>query len=234
MNKAILLAVLAITGLVALVATGIHLGKQSPTVARATAPTAESAKAAPATEPQIASDSASGPPSSAPPDLANGRFQYDRKRMAEFQVEAARYTQTFQPGVVTDESTPRFVTLFERAVGSSAITTLFQDHKDIQADGWSASMEYRLGRYFEAQPEISMTKASASCRPSRCLLQFMELPQAERQNPGAMAMLLRLRQEPWYSEEFLDGDLLRPLRVPTRGDDVQYIALILNRQSFVP
>lgn len=91
-------------------------------------------------------------------------------------------------------------------------------------------MEYRLARYFEAQPEISLTGVTVSCRPTRCLLQFMELPRTAGPDSNAMAMLLRLKQESWYAEEFLDSGRLRPLRVPTQGDAVRYMALILNKR----
>jgi hypothetical protein len=128
---------------------------------------------------------------------------------------------------------PHFVTLAEDSVGGSAITTLFHDHKHVPADGWSAAMEYRLGRYLEIQPEASLTRVAVSCRPSRCVLQFMELPQTERLTSNAMTMLLRLTRESWYMEEFLDSGRLRPLRVATRVDAVQYMAMILNRRPML-
>lgn len=143
------------------------------------------------------------------------------------------HTQSFQPGMTADDSPPMFVRLFEESVGSKVITTLFQEHKRVPPDGWSAAMEHRLARFLEAQPEISTTKASVSCRPSRCLIQFTELPPLPGEPPigssrNAKSMVLRLMREPWFPEEFMEGGL--PLTTPARDDIVQYMVQILNRR----
>lgn len=231
MNKAFSLICAATLGLGGFIAIGIHSGKQRPIVETISSPSAEPASTTPpATRPKTQPDLVRSSPSpSEPTSPIDEPAQYDRQRMAELEVEAASYTRTFQAGVVVEETIPLFVTLSERSVGDSTITALFQDHKELPTDGWSSTMEYRLGRYFEAQPEISGTRVSVSCRPSRCLLQFAELPQAEYPTNSAMTMLLRLKQEPWYTEEFVDRGSFRPLRVSTRSDVVQYMSLILNR-----
>jgi hypothetical protein len=235
LNKTIRLACAASIGLGAFIAIGILVGEQSPHVVTAISPSAVSDETTPPdARPQTQSEIAlPSPTDSVPPPAIDTPLRWDFKKSAVFHLEATRYTQTFQPGIVMDDSLPQFVALYEDSVSQAAITALFHDHKQLPSDGWSAAMEHRLARYFEAQSETSMTRVSVNCRLSRCLLQFIELPPVERSASNAMAMLLRLKQEPWYAEEFLDSGSFRPLRVPTRGDAVQYMVLILNGRPIV-
>lgn len=235
LNKYLWLTCAASLGLGAFVVIGIRPGKPSPNVVTTSIPGAQSSRESlPATQPLPQSDNVPSPSAaSAPLPPVDRPLRWDPQLSTESHLEAIRYTQTLQPGVVTEDSVPYFVTLSEDSVGGSAVATLFNDHKVIPEDGWSVAMGYRLGQYFEAQPEITVTRVSVSCRPSRCLLQLMALPQTEHAASNSMAMVSRLKLEPWYSEEFLDSGRIRPMRVATRGDAARYMALILNRRPVV-
>jgi hypothetical protein len=234
-NKAIWLGCLASIGLSAWIVFGIHLGGNSPDVAPVSIPGAESPATPPAVlQPQKQSNVVHlSPDVSAPPPAADRPLRWDRQRSSDFNAEATMYARTFQPGMTLDDSLPIFVTMFESSVGSSVIAETFQNHQQLPMDEWSADTESRLRGYFEAQPEISMTKVSVSCRSTRCLLQFMELPPTQAERPtsrssNAMKMLLRLKRESWYSEAFADID--SKLITPARGSAVQFMVQILIRK----
>lgn len=231
------LALAACVGLGVVVATVSHRGDQTPGDSSTADPGMEDAAAmAPAGSPHVPPGTTSPPtPDVALPPInepSNGPLRYDSQRNADFGSEAAKYAESFLPGLTADESPPVFVRLFEESVGSGAITNLFQQQGRAPPDGWSAAMEHRLGRFLEAQPEISATRASVSCRPSRCLIQFTELPPPPGQlidsSRNAKAMVLRLMREPWFPEEFMAGGL--PLTTPAQGNPVQYMVQILNRR----
>lgn len=213
--------------------TGIyHLRNQGTAASVSRAEDAEAIP--PPTSPRPEVESAlRNPPEIALSPVPDESIQDDRPRMLpEYEVAATRFIDTFQPGVAIEDSPPQFVTIPGKGTSSTTIGTLFRTHKDHPTDGWSAVMEQRLGEYLESQPEISTTRALVSCRETRCILQFMELLPSSGERPetlskNAKAMLLRLRQESWYPDEFVSSS--RELYAPVQDDGIQYVAQMLHR-----
>lgn len=209
---------------------GVHSGSQS-----SGKPEVQSAVTAGATEPTTVTQSFSPAiPRPSTPEVEQNlgsTAHPGNQRLADFNVEVARYAQDFHPGLTTDAALPLFATLFVDTDGTSKFTAMDDNHQQLPIDGWSTNMEYRLRNFLEVQPEMLKARASVSCRSSQCVLQFMELPPPPEEGPAqawrsARAMLQRLRKESWFQEELNAG----PQMTTTGGAAVQYMVQTLLRR----